>query len=176
MSLLLSFAPFLVFAVCAHLGLTEIGLWAAAVCSLVLIAKEQLGGRSLKILEVGTLVLFPGLAVFTTVARFDWTIPLVRLVVDFGLLVIVLVSLAIGRPFTLQYARETTSPEIWNRPEFMAVNRRITLVWAAAFAVLVLADAGMAFLPQIPHGVMILVTVAALLFAFKYTAQSTKAS
>jgi len=113
---------------------------------------------------------------FTTVARFDWTIPLVRLVVDFGLLVIVLVSLAIGRPFTLQYARETTSPEIWNRPEFMAVNRRITLVWAAAFAVLVLADAGMAFLPQIPHGVMILVTVAALLFASKYTAQSTKAS
>lgn len=175
MNLLLSFAPFFVFAVCAHLGWTEAGLWAAAAVSLLLIARERFAGRSLKILEAGTLILFAALALFTTVTHFDWTIPLARLVVDTGLLVIVLVSLAIGRPFTLQYARESASPDVWNHPQFLAVNRRITLVWAAAFAVLVLADLGMAFVPQIHHGLLVLLTVAALFVAFKYTAQQSKA-
>lgn len=175
MNLLLSFAPFFVFAIAAHLGLTSAGLWAAAIVSLVLLAKERLAGRSFKILEVGTLILFAALALFTTVTRFDWTIPQARLVVDSGLLVIVLVSLAIGRPFTLQYARESTSPDIWNHPQFLSVNRRITLVWAAAFAVVVLADLGMAFVPQIHHGLLVLLTIAALVLAFKYTAQQSKA-
>ncbi|MFI5411597.1 hypothetical protein [Kaistia sp. UC242_56] len=151
-------------------------LWAAAVCSLVLIAKERLGGALAEDPGSGNVDPFrrPSGSHDRRAFRLDDTAGATgggfRAAGD-------CIGLASHRsPFTLQYARETTSPEIWKHSEFMAVNRRIALVWAAAFAVLVLADAGMAFLPQIPHGVMIPVTVAALLFAFKYTAQSTKAS
>ena len=65
----------------------------------------------------------------------------VRLAVDGGLLVIVLVSLAIGMPFTLQYARESVPKEFWTVPLFITTNQRITAAWAAAFAVMTAADA-----------------------------------
>lgn len=175
MNILVSFAPFIAFAVLTHFGLTALGLWAGAIVAAVLILRERfMLGRSVKFLELGALVLFGALAIITSVFGLDWTIARVRLVVDGGLLAIVLVSLAIGSPFTLQYAREGTPPAIWSSPEFLAVNRRITWVWAAAFAALVVADLAMAFLPQLPHVVPVLVTVAALYLAFRYTREQSK--
>jgi hypothetical protein len=85
--------------------------------------------------------LFGGLAVFTAVAHWNRTLTAVRLAVDFGLLAIVLISIAIGRLFTLQYARERVAKEYWQTPLFRAVNRRITWVWAAALGALVIAHA-----------------------------------
>ncbi|UFN51001.1 hypothetical protein LPC08_10495 [Roseomonas sp. OT10] len=170
MNLLVSFAPFILFAVLLHLGQPSLALWGGAAAALVLILRERLVlGRSVKILEAGTALLFTALALWTAATGQAWTIPQARLVVDTGLLLIALASLAIGQPFTLQYARESTPPEIWAQPEFLAANRQITWVWAGAFAVLVLADAVMAFLPQVPHAVGVLLTVAALYGAFSYT-------
>ena len=51
----------------------------------------------------------------------------VRLRVDGGLLLIVLISLAIRKPFTLQYAREHTPKERWNDPGFIRSNVIITV-------------------------------------------------
>jgi len=170
MNLLTSFAPFITFAVLIHFGLTEPALWAGAAVAAGLILRDRLLlGRSVKILEVGTVVLFAGLALYTAITAQVWTIPLVRLVVDLGLLMIVLISLAIGLPFTLQYAREEAPEAIWLRPEFLATNRSITAAWAGAFAVLAVADAIMAFMPQVPHGIGVLLTVAALYGAFRFT-------
>ncbi|MFH5924979.1 hypothetical protein [Roseomonas xinghualingensis] len=170
MNLLASFAPFIIFAVLIHLGLTEPALWAGALVAAGLILRDRLLlRRSVKLLELGTMVLFAGLALYTAFTAQAWTIPLARLVVDAGLLVIVLLSLAIGLPFTLQYAREDTPEAIWAEPEFLATNRSITAVWAGAFAVLTVADAIMAFMPQVPHGFGVLLTVAALYGAFRFT-------
>jgi len=94
-----------------------------------------------KVLDVGSLLLFGVLLLCTLIAAPDWTVATVRLAVDGGLLAIVLVSLAIGMPFTLQYARESVPHEFWTSPIFMTTNRRITGVWAAAFAVMTAADA-----------------------------------
>ncbi|MET7244565.1 hypothetical protein ABZT49_14475 [Methylobacterium sp. EM32] len=174
MNLLASFAPFFAFAVLIHLGFVEAALWAGAIVAAALMLRDRVVlGRSLKILEAGTLVLFAGLAIYTRATGEVWTIPAVRLVVDAGLLVIVLASLAAGRPFTLQYARETAPPEVWATPEFGRVNRAVTLAWAAAFAVLVLADAAMVFVPEIPRRLDILATVLALVCAYKFTARAT---
>ena len=57
-----------------------------------------------------------------------WSVVGVRALVDAGLLLIVLVSMAIGRPFTLQYAREQVAPEFWNSPEFVRTNYVITAI------------------------------------------------
>jgi hypothetical protein len=69
-----------------------------------------------KVLEVGSLALFGALLLYTLIAAPDWTVATVRLAVDGGLLAIVLVSLAIGMPFTLQYARESVPKELWTSP------------------------------------------------------------
>lgn len=176
MNILLSFSPFIAFAILIHLGFTEAALIAGATVSALLILRERLVLQHyMKILEVGTFVLFGGLALYTMATGQDWSIALVRLVVDGGLLIIVLVSLAVGTPFTLQYAKEATPPAIWANAEFLAANQRITLVWAAAFAVLVVCDVIMAFVPEIPHGVAVAATVGALYVAFRYTSAQSHA-
>ena len=76
----------------------------------------------------------------------------VRLAVDRGLLAIVVVSLAVRRPFTLQYTRERVPAQFWGSPVFLATNRTISPVWAAAFAVLVAADAAAEYVAAVPSG------------------------
>jgi hypothetical protein len=49
--------------------------------------------------------------------------------------VIVLGSLLVRQPFTLQYAREDAPREMWHEPHFLRANYVITWVWAMAFAI-----------------------------------------
>jgi hypothetical protein len=42
-------------------------------------------------------------------------------------------SILIGKPFTLQYARESTPPEYWRTAGFLRDNRIITAIWGLAF-------------------------------------------
>nr|WP_314073834.1 hypothetical protein [uncultured Roseococcus sp.] len=170
MSILLAFLPFLVFAVVDRtIGATE-GLVAGAVTSLGMLARDVFIFRaSPKILEIGTVLLFGGLAAYAVFGSPDWSLMEVRLRVDLGLLAIVLASLAVRRPFTMQYARESVPRELWNSPEFIRANDVITAVWAMAFFVMVLADLALIFMPSIRPAVGILATVAALVGAVKFT-------
>jgi len=110
MAFLLAFAPFVVFAAVLRTVSVEAGLLAAALTALLAGGRELLRGRPPKVLELGALVLFGGLALATRIAGISRTIAGARLVVDSGLLAIALSSLAIGRPFTLQIAREQVAP------------------------------------------------------------------
>ena len=82
---------------------------------------------------------------------------------------VVLASMAIRQPFTLQYAKEQTPPEIWEQPGFRLVNNVITAAWAVAFALMVLADVAMIYMPALPLWVGIAVTVAAIAGAIRFT-------
>ncbi len=42
-------------------------------------------------------------------------------------------SILTGRPFSLQYARESTPPEHWQSPRFLRANLIISVVWGLAF-------------------------------------------
>jgi hypothetical protein len=99
-----------------------------------------------------------------------WSIFAVRLWVDAGLLVIVLVSLVLRRPFTLQYAREKVSRELWVSREFVRTNYILTAVWACAFVVMVAADLAMMYVPSLPRWVSIAATVVAIYGAYRFTA------
>src|SRR3712207_243570 len=137
MNILLGFAPYIAAFMLMHIGSVIAGLWAAFIAALAIIVHRWVRTRSTKILEVGNLALFVALALFTMVTHWEWTLMAVQLVVDTGLLIIILASLALGRPFTIQYARERVSQQYWDTPQFLAVSRTITWVWAAAFAVMV---------------------------------------
>jgi hypothetical protein len=172
MGMLLAFAPFIVFAVLDHLVGPAGALTAGSAVSAALIMRDLIRlDRDPKILEVGTFFLFGVLAMFVLVqGNADVSVIGVRLGVDAGLLAIVLVSMAIGRPFTLQYAKENVPPELWNTPEFLRTNYILSGAWALAFAVIVAAEAALLFEPHMSHRVGILLIVAALVGAFKFTA------
>jgi hypothetical protein len=169
MSILLGLSPFLVFFVLMRLYSPVAGLVGALVVAVLLGVRMRLRGESVKILEVGSLVLFALLTAYTLVAAPQWTVATVRLAVDSGLLAIVLVSLAIGRPFTLQYARERVPEQFWALPIFITTNRILTAAWAAAFAVMVAADGAAEYVPSIPLSVDIGASIAAFAGAVWFT-------
>jgi hypothetical protein len=171
MGMLLAFAPFIGFALVDRLiGATE-GLIAGAVISAILLLRDWLGAaRAPKVLELGTVVLFGGLALYALLGGPTWSIIGVRLCVDAGLLLIVLVSIGLRRPFTLQYAREQVPRDLWDSPEFIRTNYVISGIWALAFAVLVAADLVLLCVPSLPPRIGIIATVLALVGALKFTA------
>jgi hypothetical protein len=170
MGTLLAFAPFIVFVIVERLAGVKAGLVAAAMTSAALLIREVISRKkTIKILEVGTLLLFGGLASYTFIVDTAWSIPAVRLCVDAGLLLVVLVSILVRQPFTLQYAREQVSPELWNAPEFVRVNYIITWVWAGAFALMTVADLMMLFVPSLPTFIAIVVTILAIWGAARFT-------
>ena len=170
MGILLAFAPFIAFAVVDRLVGATVGLVVGAVVSAALLLRDVVApGRRPKILEVGTLILFGGLALYAVAARPTWSVIQVRLYVDAGLLLIVLISMLVGRPFTSQYAREQVAPEFWASPEFVRTNYVITAVWALAFAVMVIAELALLYEPGLPPRVAIMAIVLALIGAVKFT-------
>lgn len=171
MGMLLAFAPFIAFVVIERVVGVPAGLAAGAIVSAVLLLRDGLSStRRVKVLEIGTFLLFGGLTLLALMPGTEpWSIAAVRLRVDAGLLLIVLATMAIRRPFTLQYAREQVSPDLWNSAEFVRTNYVITAAWAAAFAVMVVADFALIYMPALPHSVSILATVAAIVGASKFT-------
>jgi hypothetical protein len=170
MGILLAFAPFVAFALVDRLvGPTE-GLITGAVVSVGLILRDVMApGRSPKILEIGTTILFGALALYAVLGSPTWSVIAVRLCVDAGLLAIVLITMLLGRPFTLQYAREQVAAEHHASPEFLRTNYVITGIWALAFAVMVAAELALLYAPDLSHRLGVLAIIVALVGAVKFT-------
>jgi hypothetical protein len=168
-SILLGLSPFLVFFALMRLVTPVAGLSGALAASSLLCLRMWWRGESVKILEVGSLILFGLLTAYTLLASPRWTVATVRLAVDGGLLGIALVSLAIDRPFTLQYARERVPEQFWGLPIFLITNRIITAVWAATFAIHVAADGAAEYVPAIPIWLDVAASIAALVGAIWFS-------
>jgi len=168
--MLLAFAPFIAFAAIDRLIGPMEGMFAGFAVSAALLIRDWSQGRGAKVLEIGTAALFGALGCYAWFADPAWSLWGVRLVVDSGLLLIVLVSIAIRQPFTLQYARERVPENVQASGEFVRTNYIITAVWALAFAVMVAADLVLTYMPDLPARFGIIPTVLALVGAFKFTA------
>jgi hypothetical protein len=174
-NLLLAFAPFIVFVVGERLFGMPAGLDGAALTAAALLVRDLVTqGRSPKLLGIGTLLLFGGLALLVPLVGGEWSIADLRLRVDAGLLLIVLLSMVLGRPFSMQYAREDLDHPVDRQhrdsPEFLRIHYVISAAWAAAFGVLVLGDAVMAFMPTaLPEAGSVLVPALALAAAAWFT-------
>lgn len=170
MSFLLAFLPFVVFALLDRLIDPVAGLAAAALVSLVLICRDLfVTHRTPKILEVGSAVLFSALTLYVIIAKPELSIMAVRLMVDGGLLLLILLSIAIGMPFTLQYAKDTVPSDKWSLPSFRRTNVIISAAWAIAMAVIVIVDAVLLSSDTASLHTGTLVIIAALFAAFKFT-------
>jgi hypothetical protein len=133
LKLLLVFAPWLSFLFIAHGSLfrLKLGLIIALVLSLVMgITRLHRG-----------VILWAGLIFFTcstvAVAVFEnmWTAKYMGILANGALAVSSWITIALKKPFTLDYAREHTDPALWENPIFIRTNVDITSIWAGAFTV-----------------------------------------
>lgn len=79
--------------------------------------------------KLGNTVIFFLVYVFTIVFRMDWVVQNAWMLSNAFLALIIWFSLAIGKPFTIQYAYEQTPKQVWNTLGFWQVNKRLTLMW-----------------------------------------------
>ena len=167
--MLVALSPFLAFiALDRGIGV-DTGLFgAAAVATVLLFVDLVVRRRRAKILELGTLGLFGGLALYVTLSSAHWSVASVRLAVDAGLLSIVLGSMMLGQPFTIQYAREELGDSAQRQPGFIRFNYFATAVWAVAFGIMVAVDCAWVMLPGFSPTVVLVVSVAAVLAALRF--------
>jgi len=171
MGLLLAFSPFLAFLVGErHFGIVP-ALIAGAAVAVALVVRERLrGARETRVLEVGTAVLFGALAACAAfMTDVTWSVGLVRLIVDLGLMLLVLAGIALAKPFTLAFARGKVSAERAASPAFLQTHRLIAAAWAGAFGVLAIADIVLMLRPDWPLAVPIAIGGAGLLAALAFT-------
>lgn len=110
----------------------SLGLAVAILCL------NWLRGGTPKLLEYSDVVYFTGMTVlvaFASPGTRSWLELWGGEVANIALVVIVLGSILVRQPFTLQYAREDVPQELWHTPEFLRVNYLISWVWAIAFVI-----------------------------------------
>jgi hypothetical protein len=169
MSILLGLTPFIVFFLLMRWSTPLVALVGATAMSAVLMGRMALRGGTVKILEIGSLILFALLTLYTLVAQPAWSIAGVRLAVDGGIALIVLFSLAIRRPFTLQYAKESVPEQFWTHPIFIRTNNIISAVWAANFLISAGSDAVAIYFPAVPVSALVALVGAAFVAAIWFS-------
>ena len=135
---LVGLSPWILYSLVEGPNRLELSAAIALGLAVVILAVNWLKGGTPKMLEYSDVVYFAGLAIVVAFANADtrsWLELWGGEVANIALLVVVLGSVLIRRPFTLQNAKEDTPEEYWNAPEFLRVNYVITWVWVAAFAI-----------------------------------------
>jgi hypothetical protein len=131
---LISFSPWILFGVLSGHTLTslEIALMVSLILSFIV------GYRDLKDrLIVPWVTVFYFLIAFLVVAvlKFYPFIPFIGMASNGVLTGLALGSLAIGIPFTSQYAKRDVPPEKWGNSVFIHINKMLTLFWGILFMV-----------------------------------------
>jgi hypothetical protein len=149
MTIFLILAPFGSFALLLLVTSAPVSLFSAAAICLATIAYDLGGGRSVKMLSAGCVILFGALGCYTLIDP-GVSIAAVKLTVDAGIFAISLASMAFRFPFTLQYALEAVAPETAKLPGFIKANYIITGAWTGAFLAMMIANVLMIYVPGLP--------------------------
>ena len=131
-------SPWIAYSIVEGEGRLELSAAIALGTGLLILSLNWIRGSSPKLLEFADVAYFGALAVVVALASQatrEWLELWGGEVANIALLVIVLGSVLIRKPFTLQYAKEDTPEEYWHTPEFLRVNYLIAWVWVAAFAI-----------------------------------------
>lgn len=133
---LVGLSPWILYSLVEGPDRLELSAALALGLAVVILAVNWVRGDSPKMLEYSDVVYFAGLTVvvaFASEGTRDWLELWGGETANVALLVIVLGSILVRRPFTLQYAKDGTPSEVWDTPEFLRVNYQIAWVWAVAF-------------------------------------------
>jgi hypothetical protein len=131
--MLLVFAPWIAFLVIANGSLfrLKLGIGVAAVLTVVMVVTRLHRGA---IMWVG-IVFFSFALVAVVLLNNMWTVRNMEILANGALAAGTWMSIALKRPFTLEYAREHTDPSLWHSPLFLRTNYILTLMWAVTFTI-----------------------------------------
>ncbi len=135
----IAFVPWVLFSVISRHDTIKAATLLALVAAILIAIPGIRDGRP-KILELGTIAAFVAFTIIAFIvdpAANDWLERYGRAIAAALLAAIAFGSLAIDRPFTEQYARESVPEQYWASPRFKAINRRLTTMWAVVFALFV---------------------------------------
>jgi hypothetical protein len=141
---------------------------ASAIC-LATVAIDVARGRSVKILAVGSAILFAAIGLYLALIDPKLGTLAVKLSVDIGIFVISLGSMLVRRPFTLQYAVESVPAETAAIPGFLTANYIITGAWTAAALLMAAANIALLYFPGLPLWSSLAVAFAARNSAIYFT-------
>ncbi len=169
MLIFLILLPFGVFSALMLLSSTEMALFGAAATGLAVIVYDLVRGRQLKMLGAGSVVLFLALGLYLALVDSSLSASAIKLAVEAGVLAIALTSIAIRKPFTLQYAREVVDAETLALPGFLTANYIMTWAWTACFLLMMIGNILMIYLPSLPLWAGIAIAFAARSTAVYFT-------
>ncbi|MFF9766026.1 hypothetical protein ACF1GT_05325 [Streptomyces sp. NPDC014636] len=172
----LSFAPWIIFGVVASPSTWEYAALAALVASIVLSGQDLLHGN-LRVLDITGIMFFAVLSVLALAldrGQLHWLETYAQ-VISNGLVAVVALGSLFVDPFTAQYAREQTPREVWDSPVFTHINRVLTAVWGAAFALMTVSTWLAVRYPAQDDWFNWVVPIALLVVAVKFTARYPEA-
>jgi hypothetical protein len=161
MTIFLILVPFGSFALLMLVTSAQISLFAAAAICLAVVGIDVARGRSVKMLGAGSVVVFSGIGAYVTLIDPNLSTSAVKIAADVGVLAISLGSLAIRRPFVLQYALEAVDAETAKLPGFMNATYTITWAWTGAFVLMIVGNALTIYVPGLPLWSSLVVAFAA---------------
>lgn len=169
MTIFLILAPYGVFATLMLLTSATVSLLAAALICLAVIAFDIARGRSIKILGVGSVIVFTAVGGYLTFVDPTPSTIAVKIAVDAGILLVSFASILIGHPFTRQYALEQVDAEIAKQPGFLYANYLITGAWTAATLLMLIGNITVLYVPALPLWTGLLIAFAARNAAVYFT-------
>jgi hypothetical protein len=168
-TIFLILAPYGVFAFLMLLAPAAVSLFAGAGLCVAVIAYDLAGGRSMKILGAGSVVVFTAVGGYVTLIDPALSVSAVKFTVDTGIFLVTLTSMAIGKPFTLQYAREVVDAETAKYPGFMRANYIITAAWTTSMLLMMAGNVALIYVPGLPLWSGLLIAFAARNSAVYFT-------
>ncbi len=130
--------PWIVMSLFSGPGTFEASVCIALALSVFTLAITHRKGSKFKMMELFDVLFFVGFAIVGLVASagvITWLELWAGEIVNIALVLFALFTIVIKRPFTMEYAKETTDPSVWKSPLFIHINYAITWVWAGAFAI-----------------------------------------
>ena len=177
MNLIVGFAPFILFTILSRLSV-DLGLWVAFAAAFVVTIRDFVESPSLRLLDAGSFLLFALLALGRGFLDPNLSLAVVRFIASLSLLLLLGLPLALGRPFSVDYARLDPREADWPPQLFLTVNYVVSAVWAACFAVMAAADGAVAFDADLPlYGSIaasVLMLAGAVTFTLRYPAHAAK--
>jgi hypothetical protein len=177
MNLVVGFAPFILFTFLSRLS-ADLALWIAFAAAFVVTIRDFVESPSLRLLDAGSFILFALLALVRGFLDPGLSLAAVRFVADIALFVLLAAPLALGRPFSVEYARLDPKEAGWPPQLFLRVNYLVSAAWVAAFAVMAMADGAVTFDSHLPLYASIAISVLALAsavtFTLRYPARAAK--
>lgn len=137
--MILGFVPAATFTLLAGVS-QDLALWAGLSAAFVVSIRDFAQEPVLRLLDMGSLVLFGATALYAGFIHPAITTQLTRFVVDAGFFVLALFSILLRNPLTIQYAREQVANDVWSSRPFLLTNYGLTALWMFCFAVMAAAD------------------------------------